>query len=431
MSVRVGVTLVLVVHVAQGIIWRTPADAAVASRMRYWFPAGTPLPAGDAYLLFDFDQGGLNNLRIGWELSGVIAKLTGRTLVLPPPKPMYLLDYGPRNEKYLPKGKQRTDTNTSMEDLINMKQLRGNLAVLTAKEFEEKVWPLTWLEAKAQAAKMKDEARPNNYDQKAMDCNNIPEYKSIQDKFLMMQSTGHREAFFCSKWWTQGGPKDTLKAYMGDTEWALLHHGFVWHEDAFAIAGKVVNYLGLFDYVAMHARYGDFVEHDSQEGPRQILENWKEYLPNGTVLYVATDDASKFEGQQPAGVQLVVWDNFFDDSTGQLLAETRDKYSPDRWFKLTGLVEELICTYSKIFVGTARSSFTGHIQRMRIHAGAPSVIPIEHKNGETHKANVPDNFPQVRKDLELWANRKNFTWKPLDRNHGNVFIEKFSSEDEP
>jgi hypothetical protein len=411
-------------------------EEAAASRMRYWSPAGEQQQPVDTYLLFDYDRGGLNNIRMGWEYSGLIAKMTGRTLVLPPPKSMYLLDYGPRNKKYVPKfmeiatRKKKTNTITAMEDLVNMKQLRGNLPVLTAAEFEQKMWPLTWQQAKDQAGTLKDGRMVHNLDQKALDCNNVPEYMSIKHKFLMVRAlNGHREGFMCGEWWKQGGPKDTLKRHMGDAHWALLQHGFVWHEDAFNIAAKAVSYLGLFNYVAIHARYGDFVEKKAQQGPKEILQHWKEYLPEGATLYIATDEPGKFQGHAAEGVRLLVWDDFFQSSTGNLLAETQKKYSGERWFKLLGLVEELICTYSKIFVGTARSTFTGHIQRMRIQAGAPSIVPINHKDGITQKANTPDDFPQVRDDLEQWDLGKNaFTWKPLDMKHGSIFIETESSE---
>jgi hypothetical protein len=61
----------------------TEGELETATRMQYWASAGTSVPAGDRYLLFDYDAGGLNNIRMGWEYSGIIAKVTGRTLVLP------------------------------------------------------------------------------------------------------------------------------------------------------------------------------------------------------------------------------------------------------------------------------------------------------------------------------------------------------------
>jgi len=339
---------------------------------------------------------------------------------------MYLLDFGPRNKKYLPEDLMNGGaTHTSMDDLLNMEQLRGNLPVISAAEFQRRTGQ-TWAEAKADAGKLQTKGQNQfHIDDKALECNNVQEYPGIQDKYLyMVTPLGRREGFFCGEWWKRGGPKATLKKHMGDSDWALLQHGFVWHKDAFDIAQKAVNYLGLFDYVAMHARYNDFAEKQAQQGAKTIFSQWKEYLPAGSTLYVATDDPDKVKGTAPDGVRLVMWDDFFNSDTDKLLAETKAKYTPERWFKLIGLVEELICTYSKVFVGTDRSSFTGHIQRMRIHAGAPATARMNHKDGITHKVLGPDDFPEVRKEIQLWETndmKKNF--KPMDAKHGSVFLQ--------
>jgi hypothetical protein len=394
-------------------------------RMRYWQIATKPMALNDQYLLFDYDAGGLNNIRMGWEYSGVIAQLTGRTLVMPPAHPMYLLDTGDRNKNYLPKEMERKHTVTGMEDLLNMRQLRGSLPVVSAEEFQQRTG-LSWEAAKNQAGSLQSKGPSKHHiDDKMLECNNVQEYQSINSKFLyMMTPAGRREGFFCGEWWKRGGPKENLKRHMKDGDWALLQHGFVWHEDAFDIAQRAVNYLGLFDYVAMHARYGDFAEKKSQEGATQLFEHWKKYLPAGSTVYVATDEPDKVKSARPNGVRVVMFDDFFNESTGKLLESTKAKYTPERWFKLIGLVEELICTYSKIFVGTDRSSFTGHIQRMRLHAGAPTTTTINHKDGLTQKVHTPDDFPEVAKEIELWEkNDMKHKFLPLDAGHGSVFLQ--------
>ena len=97
-------------------------------------------------------------------------------------------------------------------------------------------------------------------------------------------------------------------------------------------------------------------------------------------------------------------------------------YSPDRWFKLQGMVEELICTYAKIFIGTERSTYTGHIQRMRIHAGAPTTESMSHKNPVKNKPNSPRDYPYVLDDIKSWADKGyKYEFKHLPQNLGNVF----------
>jgi hypothetical protein len=60
----------------------------VLHRMKYWHGHENlvmrPVPF-DKYLTFLVDCGGFNNIRMGFEHNIVMAWLTGRTLVLPPP----------------------------------------------------------------------------------------------------------------------------------------------------------------------------------------------------------------------------------------------------------------------------------------------------------------------------------------------------------
>merc|ERR1712232_1095320 len=87
-------------------------------------------------------------------------------------------------------------------------------------------------------------------------------------------------------------------------------------------------------------------------------------------------------------IQILTWDDLFDaKKAGSQLAATiaaeKKKYTPERWFKLMGPIEELICTYSRLFVGTQHSSFSGHIMRMRIHTQAPNTQRLFHTGPET------------------------------------------------
>lgn len=349
-------------------------EASVLQRMQYWSPAEEALPSTGKYLLFTTDAGGLNNIRIGWEMTGLVALRTGRTLVLPPKAGMYLLDFGPWNTRIVGDTSNWT-RQTAVEDLINLKQLKGVLPTLTAEEFEKEVG-MTWAEAKEQS-----EATP----QKDYTVCHFSDWDRFTSKFLYMEGKSpKREGFSCGEWWLRGGPRTEFRQEMTEADWALLRHGFVWHPDAFAIAAKAVHYLGLFQYVAVHARYGDFAEHQAQRSPEDIYDNWKPLIDNATALYISTDRQENFyDGfAERHNIRLVMWPDLFTEATGGALSDVKKQFSPERFYKMTGLVEELICTFARVFVGTDRSSFTGHIERMRIHSDAPVKMRLVHTDGD-------------------------------------------------
>jgi len=393
-------------------------DASVLQRMQYWRKALTELPSTGKYLLFTPDSGGLNNIRIGWEMSGLVALHTDRTLVLPPKAGMYLLDFGPWNKDLVGDSSNWTGK-TGIEDLIDLHQLKGVLPTLTSEEFQSETG-MTWQEARDQSEMA---AQQQDY---TASCH-FSNWDKLTSKFVFMDGKMRREAFSCGEWWLRGGPRPELRQELTEADWGLLRHGFVWHPDAFAIAAKAVRYLGLFDYLAIHARYGDFAEKQSQRRPDEIYENWRPLIENASALYVATDRQDQFVGfAERHGVKLVMWPDLFTDASGNVLSEIKRQFSPERFFKLTGPVEELICTFARVFVGTDRSSFSGHIQRMRIHADPPVSMRLVHTDGNPflggssakREAQLP--LEQIQQSIRGWEKRE---WVVPPINKGESFRE--------
>ena len=67
-----------------------------ASEVVYWSktlatPSTLPPPRQDKYLTFEYDAGGWNNIRMGLECLVVLGHVLRRTVVLPPPQPLYLI----------------------------------------------------------------------------------------------------------------------------------------------------------------------------------------------------------------------------------------------------------------------------------------------------------------------------------------------------
>lgn len=394
---------------SESLLQSVEGEFEALNRMQWWTTATEEMAPTEQYLLFTNDAGGLNNIRLGWEATGLIAQGTGRTLVLPPPSKMYLLDWGDRKD-----APENTDTTTSVEDLLNLAQLKGNVPTLSAKEFEKRTG-ISWMSAVLQAQQL-----PSNMKDKC----DMKTYRMIESPFLFLDGE-QREGFSCMAWAQLGGPNENFRQSVGQRGWALLNHGFVWHDDAFAIASKVVNYLGLFDYTALHARFGDFQFHEQQQSPMAIFNKWNEYIPAGSVVYLATDDPGKFKNmvekknsllQTNSGARVIMWHDLFEDTTDKLLSDLKQRYDAERWFKLTGPVEELICTYSKVFIGSPLSTFSGHIQRMRISAEAPVTSTIMHTDTPV--------MATINNQINLWQKLdKKHNFKALPQDKGSIFME--------
>ena len=102
--------------------------------LTYWNPRVLDKPFcplhQHRYLTFDTDQGGLSNIRLAFEYVAVLAAITGRTLVLPPPEPWYLVNNGPKHV-----GKKEGVTQFS--DIMDISALQEIIPVISTEQFIE------------------------------------------------------------------------------------------------------------------------------------------------------------------------------------------------------------------------------------------------------------------------------------------------------
>lgn len=380
---------------------RETAAAHVPPRMQYWnrwdplrlAEDGTGGKGPERFLLFDLDIGGLNNLRIGWEVAATIAHETGRTLVLPPPKSVYHIDYGPEYAKSPPPPHV-----SRVEDFLNMAQLRkGGLRVVTVKEFADEQAGDNVTEARALAfwnSTAKSTARRVHGD-----LTEICDLSSwvAEDKFVYAEllSAADGRLFSCSEWARLG----TVQLTQGDDVWtpspqamSVLHGGFVWHPDVFEIASLIVQDFGLFEYASLHARYGDFQFQfrNEVEPASEIVDNWflselgRRVMRNTTGVYVSTDDTTGavIEAFRRNGIRANSSADYFD-APDSPIAKLTSQLGVVRVQQLRGPVEQVVCAFGRVFIGTGLSTFTGYINQMRYNADSPQTKLLFHSDGLT------------------------------------------------
>ena len=102
-----------------------PLRQRILKRLRYWEEDGMVFESHqhdddglntNGYLTMDDDTGGWNNVRMALEMAVIMAYMTNRTLVLPPPSPVYLLG-------------------GTTVDVINVSALGAGIRVMTTAQF--------------------------------------------------------------------------------------------------------------------------------------------------------------------------------------------------------------------------------------------------------------------------------------------------------
>jgi len=397
----------------------TPELDAVVQRMHYWSTAHTPKKESRPghphmqYLLFDIDKGGLNNIRIGWEVAGVIAYHTGRTLVLPPAVPFYMIDWGGPQFKPVKHG-----TKSRVEDFVSLSQLKSGLPTLTFAEF------------RAQASKALNISK-HMTDQEVLDswqdrtqwetfsADNICELniyntpaKAIYIKQGEDAETGR--IFVCSEWTKLGTPKMTLDGQhwtVPEPASSLLKNNFIWNDEVFQLAALIVQDLGIFQYNALHARYGDFQFKEARNSGKNIGSTWFEsrlghQLFRDATLYVATDDTTDalIESFRSQGIN-AKWSKDYFQNPHSPIADLLEHKGAVRVNQLKGPVEQLVCAFGRIFVGTRYSTFSGYINQLRIYADAPQHGPLREHILYHSDHFSPQTVQAVTQQVSKWESR--------------------------
>lgn len=375
------------------------------------------------------------------ELVLVFAAATGRTLVLPPDQPMYLLNAGKGHEKahnfadFFPFDliRQRVPVLT-MTEFMQREAVTGNLRRVndsqveyppgnktefegTIKDDRLAMWDYLRNVSACPAWKCMDEflVFPPGPGVNVSAGPQAAQFKARRDEF----AAGRKAYYYNHYWQTRKVVHFISKPGAG---YRLLEHfyTFLHFEDPaadrlykrfvrdtvhyidtiFCKAALIVNALlveGRGNYSAFHIRRGEFQYKEVKIPAEEMMANVGHLLPENELLFIATDEKNKtfflpFRQRFP---KLRFLDDYMD------LADLRH-INPN----FLGMIDQVVCTGGRFFVGTWFSTFSGYITRMRGYLGRDdsSVWYGDKKHRDRFHVTETPKFPFYMREWNLsWA----------------------------
>jgi GDP-fucose protein O-fucosyltransferase len=379
------------------------------------------------------------------EIIFVIAAATGRTLVLPPREPMYLLQLDTTGNRY-----------RGFADFfpIHTERFQSRVKVITFSEFLATSGlaptmdddPVLYQQLQNAADHCDQRAKSESSCQPVFDWMKNASYNSdisathtclVFDEELYRTNPDDAAATLAAKkkdmeevcgthrditFWDQDvGAHPWTHFRASENEYRLLTHfyniihfanplydnlykRFVrdalhYHDNIYCAAGKIVKAIqlegktrgmvpdanGAGGYSALHVRRGDLQYKKVKIPASEWYENTKEVWRPNEILYVATDERNK---------------TFFDD----LLQHHDLRFLDDYWDlaglsdldpNYMGMIDTVVASRGRAFAGTWFSTFSGYINRLRGYHGLSmmdSWYSFLEKKTAVHEWNTVDDF---------------------------------------
>jgi len=361
---------------------------------------------GAKYVTFEPDVGGWNNIRMQMETVLVFAAATGRTLVLPPDQPMYLLN----------KGMGHSNVH-SFVDFFPFEWIQRVVQVISMGEFLRREAVTGQLRHAVSGLPFYPPGNRSNFsgtvprERNAMwdylrNATACPPWKCMREYLVIPRHPGFNssmdpaaEQFHKREVLFAGDPKFGMKRERQiynefwhskkvvhfiskpGTGHRLLQHfyTFLHFEDPamgsfykrfvrdyvhyipliFCRAASIVARLleiGNGFYSSLHVRRGEFQYRETRLPAEELLKNIGNLIPSGELLFIATDERDKsfFEPFKKRFPRIMFLDDFYEMAG---LSGLNPNY--------LGMIDQVICTRGRLFMGTWFSTFTGYITRMR------------------------------------------------------------------
>lgn len=329
--------------------------------------AQAPIARSGGFLAFQPDYGGWNNVLMHLEVMVGLAWLTGRTLVLPPPKRHYLLG----------------EDEHALDAFLDLGTLQRHLPVLSADDFAAR----RGIEPFADYAAFSDWMASNGH---------APGWNALDDILAypedaparrpeLAERVGSRRVVYLDDAITacdvlyfpmtiEHRMFGVAEAFflLGDKHLharlrRVLRDALRYRPEIVALAEEALGDPALgVHFGALHVRRGDFQYAETRIDAAELLAHTRGLYEPGTTLYLATDhDDPTFFAPLRAAFHIVTFRDL------DVAAAT-----PPHW---VGIVETLICAAASApFAGTRLSTFSARIATLRGHL---ALTPAGHEAG--------------------------------------------------
>eukprot|EP00977_Amphora_coffeiformis_P021218 scaffold9062_cov154-Amphora_coffeaeformis.AAC.4 len=410
-------------------------------------------PGQVQYITFTPDRGGWNNVRMSMEIIFVLAAATGRTLVLPPKEPLYLLnkDKGLKHRgfaDFFPLDKLPIE-------IVSMKEFLEREAGKLFELPEDEDARLTLSTAAEMCDKREKAKGPCSIVENFLDkIGHNPKWPATQTCLIFdkaaMESAPSDAAFaiaaeYCGEkrkptfWNQEVAAENILHFPAGQKDFRLLSHFYNYvffsdpveshyykrfvrdylhyHDSIFCAAGKIVQAVqvegqnrgfqiddeGAGGFSALHVRRGDLQYKRVKIPASEWYQNTKEIWQDKEILYVATDERNKtFFDDLAVHYDLRFLDDYWD------LAKLGD-LDPN----YMGMIDTIVASRGRAFAGTYFSTFTGGYDGMTMKDSWYSFLPQKTKMHEWSVMDFagfayewPDGWMGI--DADEWPSRDKF-----------------------
>jgi len=146
------------------------------------------------------------------------------------------------------------------------------------------------------------------------------------------------------------------------------------------VSKKTVGKTTEFD--TFHIRRGDFQFKNTRIDVEEIIKNSEEHLTPGSTIFIATDEGDKNFFEPMKKIYDIM---FLDDFKDELKGVNSNYY---------GMIDQLVASRGRVFLGCWFSTFTGYIMRIRGYHSVKDKAP-----GHEHGV-LPTSYYYVTKDRE-------------------------------